>query len=283
MELVLQRSDDFDILHFHTDFIHFPLLRRLSVPAVTTLHGALNDTDHAPLFAEYGDVELVAISAAQRRSMPRARFAATIHHGMPPELHRFASAGGDYLAFIGRVSPQKGLDRAIRIALRAERPLKIAARIYSEERAYYSEVIQPLLRQAGSLVEFIGEVGGEAKEAFLQQARAVLFPIDWCEPFGLVMIEALASGTPVIAWNNGSVPEVIDHGKTGFIVSSIEEGAQAVDRVDHIERAACRAAFDERFDVTRMARRYVELYRRLAERSSAPRIISLPRKRAAVR
>jgi glycosyltransferase involved in cell wall biosynthesis len=268
LETVFERANDFDILHFHGDFVHFPLLRRLPVPAVTTLHGALNRTDHLPFFLEYREANLVSISDSQRATVPEASFCRTVHHGMPPELHRYSARPSDYLAFVGRASPQKGLDRAISIAVRSRTKLKIAARIYPEERGYFSEVIAPLLVKAGPLVEFIGEVAGLAKDELLRGARALLFPIDWAEPFGLVMIEALATGTPVIAWRNGSVPEVIEHGRTGFIVDSVEAAVSAVGVLDSIERAACRASFERRFSAERMASDYVEVYRDLAERRS---------------
>jgi len=268
LELVLERARGFDALHFHSDFVHFPLLRRLGVPAVTTLHGALNRTDHLPFFRAYGDAALVSISDAQRSSVPDANFVATVYHGMPLDLHRFAERGTDYLAFLGRASPQKGLDRAIMIAKRSKTKLKVAARICPEERAYFNEVITPLLAEAGPLVEFVGEVAGAAKDELLRGARGLLFPIDWAEPFGLVMIEALASGTPVIAWRNGSVPEVVEHGRTGFIVESVEAATSAVGVLDSIDRRACRASFERRFGVQRMASDYVKVYRALAERRS---------------
>ncbi|HWP07077.1 MAG TPA: glycosyltransferase family 4 protein [Polyangiaceae bacterium] len=268
LEMVFERASEFDILHFHGDFVHFPLLRRLPVPAVTTLHGALNRTDHLPFFLEYREANLVSISDSQRATVPEASFSATVYHGMPPELHHYSARGSDYLAFVGRASPQKGLDRAISIAMRSKTKLKIAARIYAEERGYFSEVIAPLLAKAGPLVEFVGEVAGEAKDELLRGARALLFPISWAEPFGLVMIEALATGTPVIAWRNGSVPEVIDHGRTGFIVESEEAAVSAIGVLDSIERAACRASFERRFSAARMASDYVEVYRTLTERCS---------------
>jgi glycosyltransferase involved in cell wall biosynthesis len=279
MEQALSRASEFDVVHFHGDFIHFPLLRRVRVPSLTTLHGALNLTDHAPLFAEYPDVPLISISDAQRRLVPNAAFTATIHHGMPLDLHRFEPRGGDYLAFLGRVSPQKGLDAAIRIALESCLRLKIAARIYPDERAYYTEVIAPLIAAAGPRVEFVGEVAGAEKDAFLGGARALLFPIAWPEPFGLVMIEALATGTPVIAFRQGSVPEVIDHGETGFVVDNVDQAVAAVKRVGEIERAACRSVFEQRFGVTRMALDYVDVYQMLGERRSGPRLVSFASQR----
>jgi glycosyltransferase involved in cell wall biosynthesis len=272
MERVFRRAEEFDVLHFHTDFLHFPLLRHYDVPAVTTLHGALNATDHAALFREYPDVDLVSISDSQRGELSFASFVATVHHGAPRDLHRFAPGPGSYLAFLGRASPQKGLDRAIRIALRTGQKLRVAARICPEERGYFAEVIAPLLEKAGPLVEMVGEVGGADKDRFLAGARAVLFPIDWEEPFGLVMIEALAAGTPVIAWRRGSVPEVIDHGTTGFVVDDLEQALAAVHAVDGIDRRVCRASFERRFTSERMAREYLDVYRSLVQRRSSPRL-----------
>jgi glycosyltransferase involved in cell wall biosynthesis len=231
---------------------------------VTTLHGRLHVPDLGPLLAEYPDVPLVSISDDQRRPIPDAHWQATVHHGLPRGLHTYREGRGDYLAFLGRMSAEKRVDRAIEIARRAGMKLKVAAKIYPEERAYFQETIEPLLRASGDQVEFIGEVGGREKDDFLGNAHALLFPIDWAEPFGLVMIEALACGTPVIAWRNGSVPEIIADGVTGFVVDSLEDAVRAVERVAGLSRPACRRAFEERFDAARMARDYVEVYRRLA-------------------
>jgi glycosyltransferase involved in cell wall biosynthesis len=217
------------------------------------------------LFDEYDDVPLVSISNDQRRPIPDADWQATVYHGLPRDLHRFRERPGTYLAFLGRISPEKRVDRAIEIARQAGLPLKIAAKIYPEERAYYHESIEPLLGDCRSFVEFVGEVGGAAKDEFLGNAKALLFPIDWPEPFGLVMIEALACGTPVVGWRNGSVPEIIDHGTTGYVVESIDEAVDAVAKIDRISRAACRRAFEARFHAGRMAREYVEVYRRLIQ------------------
>ena len=257
-------ADAFDVLHFHTDFVQFPLIRASGCPAITTLHGQLSAFDHGALFAEYDDVGLVSISDSQRRPVPDANWLATVHHGMPLDLHRYRPLGGDYLAFLGRASPEKGLDRAIEIACRLKMKLKVAVRICDDERAYYSEVIAPLVKKAGRWVEMIGEVGGAEKDRFLGEARAMLFPIDWQEPFGLVMIEAMACGTPVIAYRNGSVEEVIDHGATGFVVGSIEEAVAATRAASGLDRALCRSTFERRFGVARMARDYLEVYRAVA-------------------
>lgn len=279
MELVLSRAREFDVVHFHTDYVQFPLLRRARVPALSTLHGALNPTDHAALLGEYPDVSLISISNAQRVPVPNGNFRATVYHGMPLDLHRFEPQGGDYLAFLGRASPQKGLDRAIEIAIRSGTKLKIAARICPEERAYYNEVIAPLLEKAGPLAEFVGEIAGEAKDEFLRGARALLFPIDWEEPFGLVMIEALAAGTPVIGWRRGSVPEVIDDGQTGFVVDSIDEALAALPAIGRLDRAQCRRTFERRFAVERMAAEYVSVYRALAAPPARARLVSIAERR----
>jgi glycosyltransferase involved in cell wall biosynthesis len=263
MELVFQDVSRFDVIHFHCDYLHFPLLRRHPCPSVTTLHGRLHTPDLQSLFEEYVEVPLVSISNDQRRPIPWANWQATVYHGLPRGLHPFRKRPGDYLVFLGRISPEKRLDRAIAIACQAGKRLKVAAKIYPEDRDYFKQTIEPLLHKSRSWVEFIGEVGGQEKDDLLGNALALLFPIDWPEPFGLVMIEALACGTPVIAWRNGSVPEVIEDGATGFVVDSVEEAAQAVGRVASLSRHTCRRVFEERFDAARMAQDYVEVYRRL--------------------
>jgi glycosyltransferase involved in cell wall biosynthesis len=230
----------------------------------------LHAPDLASFFDEYSEVPLVSISDEQRRPVPTARWEATIYHGLPRGLHTFRPGPGDYLAFLGRVSPEKGLDRAIRIAQRAGMPLKIAAKIYPDESGYFHQVIEPLLRESKDWVEFIGEVGGPEKDDFLGNAYALLFPIDWPEPFGLVMIEALACGTPVIAWRNGSVPEVIDDGVTGFIVECEDEAVEVLSGVSRLSRQRCRRVFDERFDAARMAQNYLDVYGRLVGQEFEP-------------
>jgi glycosyltransferase involved in cell wall biosynthesis len=269
MELVFRDLDRFDVLHFHCDYVHFPLVRRHRCASVTTMHGYMHPHDLGPLLAEYPEVPLVSISHNQRAPVPGANWQATIHHGLPRDAFTFSDTGGDYLAFLGRMSPEKGVERAIAIARSANVPLKIAAKIYPEEQGYFDARIAPLLRDAGSLVEFIGEVGGRQKNQFLGGARALLFPIEWAEPFGLVMIEALACGTPVIAWSKGSVPEVLTDDVTGYIVDTVTDAVQAVGRVAELDRRACRRAFEQRFDAARMTRDYIEVYRRLVESSAA--------------
>jgi glycosyltransferase involved in cell wall biosynthesis len=266
MEQVFQNASRFDVLHFHTDYLHFPLARRHPVPNITTEHGRLDLPDLWPLFADFPEIPLVSISDSQRLPLPESNWQGTVHHGLPRDLHTFSETPCDYLAFLGRFSPEKRPDRAIEIALRSGLRLKIAARVFGEELPYVERDIEPLLRDHAETVEQVGEVGGAAKNAFLGGARALLFPIDWPEPFGLVMIEALACGTPVIAWRNGSVPEVIEDGVTGFIVDSIDDAVAAVRQVGALSRRECRRSFEQRFTAARMAREYELIYRHLAAR-----------------
>jgi glycosyltransferase involved in cell wall biosynthesis len=263
MEMVFRDTSRFDVIHFHCDYLHWVLLRRHPCPNVTTLHGRIHVPDLLPLLEGYPEVPLVSISDDQRQPIPWANWRATVHHGLPCDLHTFRDRPGDYLAFLGRISPEKRLDRAIAIARGAGIRLKVAAKIYPEERAYFQQAIEPLLHESRGWVDFLGEVGGREKDEFLGNARALLFPIDWPEPFGLVMIEALACGTPVIAWPGGSVPEVIEDGVTGFVVDSVEEAVGAVQRVQWLNRTDCRRAFEDRFGAARMARNYLEVYQRL--------------------
>jgi glycosyltransferase involved in cell wall biosynthesis len=262
MELVFADASRFDLIHFHVDSVQFPLLRRVACRSVTTLHGRLDLPDLQPLFEEFSEIPVVSISDNQRLPIPGANWQGTVLHGMPRDVHTFREQPGSYLAFLGRISPEKRLDRAIEIARLSGRKLKVAARIYKGERDYVKETIEPLLEKYASFVEFIGEVGGRDKDEFLGNAEALLFPIDWPEPFGLVMIEALACGTPVIAWPCGSVPEVIEDGVSGYIVDSIDDAVDAVRRVQWLDRRACRRAFESRFDATRMANDYLRIYRR---------------------
>jgi glycosyltransferase involved in cell wall biosynthesis len=272
LDQVFRDASRFDVLHFHGDYVHFPLLRHCLCPSVTTLHGRLHVPDLGPLLADYSEVPLVSISDDQQRPIPEANWQATIHHGLPQGLHTFRERPGDYLAFLGRISPEKRLDRAIEIARRCGRKLRVAARIYPEERNYYKQTVEPLLNESRSFVEFIGEVGGRQKDEFLGNAYALLFPIDWPEPFGLVMIEALACGTPVVAWRCGSVPEVILDGVSGFVVDSIPDAVDAVGRVAGLSRKACREDFERRFVAARMARDYLTVYRRLVHTGSNERM-----------
>jgi glycosyltransferase involved in cell wall biosynthesis len=265
MELVFEDVSRFDVIHFHTDSVHFPFLRNQPCPNVTTWHAQLASWQK-PFFDEYKS-PLVSISDNQRLPVLEANWQATIYHGLPHDLYTFRKGPGDYLAFIGRASFEKRLDRAIRIACQAKMKLKVAAQINREDQ-HYKHDIEPLLDEARDWVEFIGEVGGREKDEFLGKAHALLFPIDWPEPFGLVMIESLACGTPVIAWRNGSVPEVIDDRRTGLIVESLDEAAQAVARVSDLNRETCRQVFEERFEAARMAHDYLEVYERLARHAT---------------
>ena len=263
MNLVFEDVSRFDVVHFHTDYLHFPLLSQHKCRSVTTIHGQLHTHDLKALFEEYESVPLVSISDNQRLPLPDANWLATVHHGLPRGVHTFRSQSDGYLAFLGRISPEKRLDRAIEIARRSGKHLKVAAKIYPEEREYFGRIIKPLLQECRSFVEFIGEVGGREKDEFLGRASALLFPVDWAEPFGLVMIEALACGTPVIGWRNGSVPEIIEDGVTGFVADDMEQAVRGVEQITGLSRWACRKAFEERFDASRMAADYVDVYRRL--------------------
>jgi glycosyltransferase involved in cell wall biosynthesis len=258
LESVAARSHQFDLIHFHIGHFHFPLLRRLDVPHVTTLHGRLDLPELGPLYDEFSEMPLISISDAQRKPLAAANWIATIHHGLPETQFAFQPEPGEYLAFLGRISPEKRVDRAIAIATALGWPLRIAAKVDPADVAYFEQDVRPLL--AHPLVEFIGEIGDREKNTFLGRARALLFPIDWPEPFGLVMIEALACGTPIIAFRAGSVEEVIEHGHTGFIVDSEEEAIEATKRAPTIDRRACRRLFEERFTARRMVERHVSVY-----------------------
>ncbi|WP_269502842.1 glycosyltransferase family 4 protein [Burkholderia sp. IMCC1007] len=262
LEQVRAVAHAFDILHFHLDYLPFSLFGVLDVPFVTTLHGRLDLPEIHPVFAQHPDTPLVSISDAQRVPMPHAGWAATVQHGLPNGLLTPQGAGdGDYLAFLGRICPEKGVDAAIRIATEAGLPLKIAAKVDKADVAYFEREIAPLLQQAN--VEFIGEINELQKPAFLSNARALLLPIDWPEPFGLVMIEAMACGTPTIAFRRGSVPEVIDDGLTGYVVDTVAQAVDAVERSKSLSRSAIRRVFERRFDARRMARDYVGVYREI--------------------
>lgn len=263
LEEVRRRAHEFDILHFHIDLLPAPLIRGLGGPAVTTLHGRLDQPDMVRFYRAFPDLGLVSISDNQRRPMPPVDWAGTVYHGLPPRmLPPTLNPRGDYLAFLGRISPEKRPDRAIRIAVAAGMPLRIAAKIDNADREYWELAIAPLIAAHGDMVSFVGEIDDRRKAEFLGNAKALLFPIDWPEPFGLVMIEAMACATPVIAFRCGSVPEIIDHGLSGFIVDSEEEAVAAVARLAGLPRARVRASFDMRFTARRMARDYAEIYRR---------------------
>lgn len=265
VEHVAAVAREFDIVHFHTGVLHFSIARRLACPHVTTLHGRLDVADLPPFLDAFPDLPLVSISNAQRQPAPRASWQQTVHHGIPPALLPFSAKSRGYLAFVGRISPEKRPDRAIEIAHHAGLPLKIAAKVDNADIRYFHDVIEPLLSTPG--VEFIGEVDEAEKAALLGGAQALLFPIDWPEPFGMVLIEAMACGTPIVAWDHGSVPEIVEHGRNGFIVNSIRDAAAAVVESVALDRAECRAVFDAKFSANRMARDYVSIYDKLLERS----------------
>lgn len=267
VEHVFAHAAEFDLIHSHIDYIHFPLARRADVPCLTTLHGRLDIPDLVPVYQTFREQPLVSISHSQRAPLSWANWQGTVHHGMPQDMLTFGNGEGKYLAFLGRVSPEKGLDEAIKIACRAGIPLKIAAKIDPTDRLYFEQKIKPLLKC--SLVEFIGEIGHDEKNAFLGNATALLFPIDWPEPFGLVMMEALACGTPVIAYRQGSVPEIIKDGVVGFIVSDAEAAADAVSKIGQIDRRRCRSYFERYFSDQRMAAEYLTIYQRLLRKKPA--------------
>jgi glycosyltransferase involved in cell wall biosynthesis len=263
LNAVFERASEFDVLHFHIDYLHYPLSVRQKVPHVTTLHGRLDLPDLQPLYRDFKTVPLVSISNAQRCPIEWANWRATVYHGLPDDLYALQEKAGEYLAFVGRISPEKRVDRAIEIARRSGRRLRIAAKVDNVDEKYFQERIEPLLGQPG--IEFIGEIGEKEKQEFVGGAAAMLLPIDWPEPFGLTMIEAMACGVPTIVWNEGSAPEIIDHGVTGFVVESIEEAASAVESAVDLDRRAIRRVFERRFPARRMARDYIGVYRTLIE------------------
>ena len=269
LDRVREYADEFDILHFHIDQFHFPLFRPIAHRTVTTLHGRQDLHDLKPLYVGFSEMPLVSISNAQRKPIPNANFVATVYHGIPAHSLRPTYRPSDnYVAFLGRISPEKRPDRAIRIARALEIPLKIAAKVDKVDEVYFREKIVPLLNQPG--VEFIGEIDERAKSDFLGNARALLFPVDWPEPFGLSMIEAMACGTPVLAFQCGSVPEIVDPGVTGFIVDTMDEAIRTLPAVLALDRRAVRQRFEQRFSVTRMAKDYVHVYRSLLKRPLLP-------------
>jgi len=264
LEMVARRAREFDVIHAHLDYFGFPLLRRLEAPSVTTLHGRLDLPELPALYDTYSDIPVVSISDAQRVPLPQAHYVATIHHGLPHDLLAKGPGTGGYLAFLGRISPEKGPDAAIRIAGGAGLPLKVAAKVDRTDEEYYKANIEPLL-SSQSQVDFIGEIGEDQKQEFLGNAAALLFPISWREPFGLVMIEAMACGTPVIAYEHGSVAEVLEHGVTGFIVHNENEAVEAVRAIGTLDRDRIRAEFDRRFTAQHMAQNYLKLYSRMVK------------------
>jgi glycosyltransferase involved in cell wall biosynthesis len=261
LQEVMDRADEFNILHFHTDYLHFPLLRSCYTKALTTLHGRLDMPELKPLYKKFKDVPVVSISNAQRRPLPMANWVNTVYHGLPEDLYEYGKGEGDYVVFLGRFSPEKRADRAIEIARRAGIKIKVAAKVDKADERYFEKEIHHLLDQPH--VEYLKEVGEAEKGPLLANAKALLFPIDWPEPFGMVLIEAMACGTPIIAWNHGSVSEIVEHGKTGFIVDSIEKATEALQNIHLISRSDCRATFEKRFSDIVMAGNYVQLYEKL--------------------
>jgi len=264
LERIYQRAADFDFLHFHLDYYPFSLFSRQPTPFVTTLHGRLDLPEHQPVFDTFSTIPVVSISNAQRRPMPQANWVRTVHHGLPENLLQPRPIKPTYFAFLGRIAPEKGVDRAIRIAQHCGMPLKVAAKVDNVDREYFEEQILPMIKSAK--VDYIGEINDSQKSEFLSGAVALLVPIDWPEPFGLVMIEAMACGTPVIAFNRGSAPEVIEDGLTGFIVEDINGAIGAVDRLSLLSRERIRRRFEQRFTARRMAQDYLSVYRSMTDR-----------------
>ena len=272
LERVAQKKSDFDLIHFHVDYLHYPVSVRERYLHVSTLHGRLDIPDLGPLYDAYPDIPVVSISDAQREPLPNLNWQGTVHHGFPLETYTPSFKQGKYLAFLGRTSPEKGLDRAIEIASRAGIPLKIAAKVDKADQEYFDTCIKPLLDSEN--VEFLGEIAYPEKNSFLAQAAALLFPIAWPEPFGIVMIEAMACGTPVIAYPFGSVPEVIQDGINGYIVPDIEGALQAVKNLGQIDRKKIRKSFEQRFTASRMTQEYLRIYNRILSRKKAPRAVA---------
>lgn len=266
VEQVLQRKDDFDIVHFHIDYLHFSMSRREDLSQVTTLHGRLDIPDLVPLFREFSEMPVVSISDAQRQPLPWINWQGTVHHGMPEDTFAPRFDAGNYLAFLGRISPEKGVDQAIEIAQRAGIPLKIAAKVDRADKSYFESHVKPLFDH--KLIEFVGEISDLEKNEFLGNASALLFPIDWSEPFGIVLIEAMACGLPVIAYPLGAVPEIIKDGMSGFLVHNVDEAARAVKNLSALDRRKCRRAFEDRFSAKRMAQEYLSIYDRIIKRET---------------
>jgi glycosyltransferase involved in cell wall biosynthesis len=261
LEEVWRRAGEFDVIHFHLDYLSFPQARACPVPQVATMHSRLDVAELAPLFRAFADLPVVSISEAQQAPLPFANWCGTVYHGLPLELYSFRPQRGRYLAFLGRLSPEKRVDRAVEIARRLDLPLKVAAKIDDKDRTYYERELKPLF--ADPHVEFVGEIGEREKGDFLGDAGALLFPVDWPEPFGLVMIEALACGTPVVAFRCGSVPEVMRDGVSGYVVDTLDGAVQATARALELPRKRCRAYFEGRFSAPRMANDYLAIYERL--------------------
>jgi len=270
VELIYRRAEEFDVIHFHIDYFPLSLFGRQRTPFLTTLHGRLDLTEFKEVYETFPHAPFVSISNSQRRPIPGLNWVRTVLHGMPVDRLTPQPGPQSYFAFLGRISPEKGADRAIKIAARCGVKLKIAAKVDSADREYFETAVKPLLSQGH--VEFVGEIDDSQKPEFLSGAHALLFPIDWPEPFGLVMIEAMACGTPVIAYNHGSVPEVLDHGLTGFIVPDEDAAVSAVSKLGELDRGAIRRRFEQRFSARRMAQDYLGVYEELIENASLPRL-----------
>ncbi len=263
LDKVFTDPDEFDIFHFHVDYLHFPISRRLNIKRLSTLHGRLDLPDLVPLYKQFSDEPLVSISDSQRLPLSWANWQGTIYHGLPRDLYPYHEKAQPYLAFLGRISPEKGVDQAIEIAKKSNMALRIAAKVDEVDIDYFIRSAQPIMNDP--MIEFIGEIGEKDKAEFLGNATALLFPIDWPEPFGLVMIEAMSCGTPVVAYSNGSVPEIIRNGVNGYIVNNQEEAVAAIQKITELDRRQCREDFVERFSVERMASDYIELYEHILE------------------
>ncbi len=266
LEEVLKRCGDFDLIHFHIDYLHFPWSRRSNLPHLTTLHGRLDIPDLVPLYREFDDMPVASISDAQRRPLPWLNWQATVHHGLPSKLYTLHTETGRYLAFLGRISPEKGVDKAIEIAKRTGIKLKIAAKVDRVDQSYFEQTIRPLMDSRW--VEYIGEITDREKDEFLGNAFALILPLNWPEPFGIVMIEAMACGTPIVAFRCGSAPEVIEHGITGFLAEDVNTAVAALNRISTLSRQRCRERFEERFTAERMCRDYLGIYERLLRRET---------------
>jgi len=267
LEMLSQAAGEFDAIHFHCDYIHFPLARRRRLPNVTTMHGRLDLPDIVSLFREFMEMPVISISDSQRTPVPWLNWQGTVYHGLPVDLYQFNRQGGRYLAFLGRICPEKGIEQAVEIAKRTGIPLRVSAKVDRADKDYFNDVVQPLFKNP--LIEFVGEISESEKNEFLGNAMALLTPINWPEPFGMVMIEAMACGTPVIAFRHGSVPEVVEEGRSGLIVSTVEQAVAAIRKGSLPGRQSCRERFERRFTAPRMAQDYLAIYKRLAECSSS--------------
>lgn len=270
IERAFGTADRFDVIHSHLDFLGFPLARRCGIPVLTTMHGRLDLSELQPVFREFAEMPLVSISNAQRRPVPYANWQATVYHGLPLDLYKFQPQPGNYLAFLGRISIEKRPDHAIEIAKRVGLPLRIAAKVDPADREYFRDAVEPLLSHP--LVEFIGEITDDEKNEFLGNAYALIAPYDWPEPFGLALIEALACGTPVIAYRRGSIPEIIEDSVTGFVCDTLQDMIEAVKHIPLINRARCRSSFEQRFTVKRMVQDYLRIYDALVRQDRPTKI-----------